>query len=124
MRRPLAVLAFLSVFLMACASAGTRTESSSSNSKSPITAKEIGAAKLPNAYTLVDRLRRSWFRSDPATGAAVAVYMDQQKLGGTSVLRDIPSVQVAELRFLPSADAIQHFGQDAKGGAIVVVRKR
>ncbi|HET7551326.1 MAG TPA: hypothetical protein VFK04_08545 [Gemmatimonadaceae bacterium] len=123
MRRSLTVFAFLSFFLAACATAGA-SGASSSNTQAPITAQEISSANLPDAYALVDRLRRTWFRNDPGTGEAVSVYMDQQKLGGTSALRDIPTVQIAELRFLPSADAIQQFGPDAKGGAIVVVRKR
>jgi hypothetical protein len=122
-RRSLTLFAFLSVFLAACASTGTTTRSSG-DSEGPITAEAISAANLPDAYTLVDRLRRTWFRSDPATGAEVSVYMDEQKLGEASTLRDIPAVQVAELRFLPSTAAVQRFGQDARGGAIVVVRKR
>ena len=123
MRRSLSVIAFLSLFLAACATAGS-TAGSSNSSKAPITAEEISTANLPDGYALVDRLRRTWFRNDPGTGAAVSVYMDQQNLGGPSALRDIPTAQIAELRFLPSPEAIQQFGQDAKGGAIVVVRRR
>ena len=123
MRRCLSVLSFLSVFLVACASAGTHTGSSNENS-SHLTSQEITAANLPTAYDLVDRLRRPWLRDDAATGGEVSVYVDNQKLGGKEKLRDIPAVDVAEMHFLPSADAVMHFGQDATGGAIVVIRKR
>jgi len=122
-RRSLTVFAFFSFFLAACATAGG-SKASTSNNQAPITAQEISTANLPDGYALVDRLRRTWFRNDAGTGAAVSVYMDQQNLGGSSALRDIPTAQIAELRFLPSPEAIQQFGQDAKGGAIVVVRRR
>lgn len=132
MRRSFLFLPLLCAFAMACASGGAKTgatsatsSSSKSASNSPtLSSADIVAADLPTAYDLVDRLRRPWLRSDPASGAAVSVYMDNQNLGGTSSLRDIPSAEVSEMQFLRSADAIARYGQDAKGGAIIIIRKR
>jgi hypothetical protein len=89
-----------------------------------ITSDEIESAKLPTAYDLVDRLRRPWLRKDALTGEDVVVYKDEQNLGGADKLRDIPSVDVAELQYLPNADAVKRWGADIKGSVIVVSRRR
>ncbi len=125
MRRTSSLLASFAVLLIACATGGmSTTGSASSASNSRLTSEEIVAANLPTAYDLVERLRRPWLRRDAATGQDVTVYMDNQKLGGVEKLRDIPSVDVAEMEYMPSDKAIMRWGQDAKGGAIVVTRKR
>ncbi|HLU25623.1 MAG TPA: hypothetical protein VKZ58_07945 [Longimicrobiales bacterium] len=89
-----------------------------------LTRAEIEAANLPNAYELVSRLRRPWLRRDPQTGAEVAVYMDDQRLGDAEKLRDIPSVEVGELLFLSYDDAVRRYGAAVQGSVIVVVRRR
>ncbi|HEU4641160.1 MAG TPA: hypothetical protein VFS44_01810 [Gemmatimonadaceae bacterium] len=89
-----------------------------------ITAEEITAANLPTAYDLVDRLRRPWLRRDAVTGGAVAVYMDEQNIGDAQKLRDIPTSEVAELRYLKNEDAIRRWGSSVTGSVILVVRRR
>jgi hypothetical protein len=121
------------MFLLACASAGKGAEASataSSDTKSSATdqsrlsSDEITAANLPTAYDLVDRLRRPWLRRDAVTGGDVVVYMDEQNVGGAGKLRDIPSVDVAELQYMPNDAAVQRWGSDIKGSVIVVTRRR
>jgi hypothetical protein len=95
------------------------------SSTNAITADQIAAANLPNAYEIVSRMRRQWFR-DMSAGASgeVGVYMDNRRLeGGREALRQIPASDVARLDYLKSADAIMRFGQEASGGAIIVTRK-
>jgi hypothetical protein len=92
--------------------------------KSRLTADEIDAAKLPNAYELVDRLRRPWLRRDALTGGDVVVYMDEQNLGGPEKLHDIPAVDVAELQYLPNEQAVRRWGAAIAGSVIVVIRRR
>ena len=41
--------------------------------------------------------------------------LDEQNLGGADKLRDIPTVDVAELQFLPHNDAVKRWGSDIKG---------
>lgn len=91
---------------------------------SRLTSDDIAAANLPNAYELVNRLRRPWLRRDAVTGAEVAVYMDDQRIGGAEKLRDIPTVQVGELRFLPNLEAVRRWGSEVTGSVILVVRRR
>ncbi|HEU4588180.1 MAG TPA: hypothetical protein VFS11_06015 [Gemmatimonadales bacterium] len=92
--------------------------------KNRLTTEEIDAAKLPNAYELVDRLRRPWLRRDALTGGEVVVYMDEQNIGGPEKLRDIPAVDVAELQYLPNDQAVRRWGSAIQGSVIVVVRRR
>lgn len=132
------VLAPLSALILACA---TSPRAAPSNDQSPeassgtdagksktdqsrLTTAEITAADLPTAYDLVDRLRRAWLRRDAATGNEVVVYMDQQNIGGATKLRDIPSVDVAELRYLPHDEAVRRWGSQVDGSVIVVTRRR
>lgn len=132
-RNTMAILS-ICVLAAACASAGGDGASLSTVSgqgaeaasadANRITAAEIAAADLPNAYELVSRLRRPWLRRDPRTGAAVAVYMDDQRIGAASKLREIPAVDVAELHFLPYDDAVRRWGTAVEGSVIVVVRRR
>ena len=89
-----------------------------------LSADEITAANRPTTYDVVDHLRRAWLRKDMLTGEEVVVYMDEQKIGGADKLRDIPTVDVAELQYLPNKDAVKRWGSDIKGGVIVVSRKR
>lgn len=139
MRRTHIALAALSAVLVACASgsksassaaAPSPTASSSKKAVKPkadpsrISPEEIQAANLPTAYDLVDRLRRPWLRRDAVTGGEVAVYMDEQNVGDASKLRDIPAVEVAELRYLKNEDAIRRWGSQVTGSVIVVVRRR
>lgn len=128
------VVVSIAVVLGACASggaSGAAGESAASAGavaqkadQNRLTLAEIEAADLPNAYELVARLRRPWLRRDPQTGAAVAVYMEDQHLGDAEKLRDIPSVEVGELLYLSYDDAVRRYGSTVRGSVIVVVRRR
>ncbi|HEU6449810.1 MAG TPA: hypothetical protein VFT57_00220 [Gemmatimonadaceae bacterium] len=127
----LALVTLCTFLLIGCASASGGSSSGASGSaaksssdQSHLTSEEIVAANLPTAYDLVDRLRRPWLRRDAATGKDVVVYMDQQNIGGAAKLRDIPSVDVAELEYLPYDQAVQRWGSQVEGSVIVVTRRR
>lgn len=131
MGRPFIALAGFCTLLVACAttgsrsvSSGTQTFTASNTDQSQLTGDEIAAANLPTAYDLVERLRRPWLRRDPMTGGEVAVMRDNVNLGGADKLRDIPAVQVAAMLFLSNADAIRRFGSDVKGSVIVITPRR
>jgi hypothetical protein len=134
----LALVTLCTFLLIGCASAGGGSSSGasgpaagasgsaakSSSDQSRLTSEEITAANLPTAYDLVDRLRRPWLRRDAATGKDVVVYMDQQNIGGAAKLRDIPSVDVAQLEYLPYDEAVRRWGSQVEGSVIVVTRRR
>lgn len=127
----------LSVLVLVCAAGATAGIAAQSDSTASVkaskheksdsnrlTADEIAASKRPTTYDAVDRLRPSWLRKDMLTGEEVVVYVDEQNIGGGDKLRDIPSVDVAELQYLPHADAVRRWGSDIKGSVIVVSRRR
>jgi hypothetical protein len=133
MRRSYAASPLLVAAFVACASSsgGTNGEtgaapaaSATSSESSRLSLNEIEAANLPTAYELVDRLRRPWLRLDAVTRGEVAVYMDNQLLGGAAKLREIPAVDVAEMQYLPNDQATQRWGSDIKGSVIVITRRR
>jgi|GEM_PF-398237 len=124
-------------FTMACASAGgggggasgapgevVTSAKSGEAEQNRITAAEIEQAGLPNAYELVNRLRRQWLRRDPRTGNAVAVVMDGQNIGTAAKLREIPAVEVAELQYMSYDDAVKRWGSTVNSSVIVVIRRR
>lgn len=134
--RQLPIVVF-SALVLAIASGGAATLVAQADSTPPaapakkakhdenrITAEEIAASKRPMVYDAVDKLRPNWLRKDMLTGEDVVVYMDEQNLGGSDKLRDMPSVDVAELQYVAHADATRRWGSDIKGSVIVVVRRR
>jgi hypothetical protein len=138
--RHLPVLALTAVAL-ACASGAAAAQADSTTPAAPAAApvkpepaksdanhlsgEEIAAANRPTIYDVVDHLRRQWLRKDMLTGEDVTVYMDEQNVGGADKLRDIPSVDVAGLEYLPHKDAVKRWGAtEIKGAVIVVSRKR
>jgi len=131
MHRFSAALPLLAVLLVACASGGATTAettaattAASGSNSARLSLEEITAANLPTGYELVDRLRRPWLRLDAITRGAVVVYMDNQNIGGAEKLREIPSVDVAEMVYMPNDQATQRWGSDIKGSVIVVTRRR
>lgn len=126
----------LSVLTLACAAGSVGTIAAQADSTAPakatapksdpshLASSEIIAANRPTTYDVVDHLRRAWLRKDLLTGEDVVVYMDEQNVGGADKLRDIPTVDVAELQYLPNKDAVKRWGSQIKGSVIVVSRKR
>ena len=124
MRRLVLSVLALPALLAACATTGTGGASSATSDSPRLTQEEIVAADLPTAYDLVDRLRRPWLRRDAVTGGDVEVYMDNRKIGGAAALREIPSVDVGALEYLPNDEAIRRWGSQVTGSVIVVTRRR
>ncbi|HWZ60370.1 MAG TPA: hypothetical protein VNW46_15430 [Gemmatimonadaceae bacterium] len=129
MSRLALTLLALSAVAIACSSGAsgakpaTAATPAQSSGQSVLTGEEIAASKYPTAYDVVERLRRPWLRKDPTTGADVAVYMDEQNIGGADKLRDLPAVTVAEMDFLLNAAAIRRYGSSVTGSVIIVTRK-
>ena len=124
MRRLLLSIVCFPAIFAGCATAGTGGSTAANPGNPRLAQAEVEAANLPTAYDLVDRLRRPWLRRDAVTGAEVTVYMDNQNLGGAQKLREIPSVDVGELTYLPHDEAVRRWGADIPGSVIVVTRRR
>ena len=112
----------LASVLLACASA---PGAGSTNATGPITAEEIAAANVPNAYEAVSRLRNAWFRDRSGGGSetrAPLVFVGEtRQINGVDDLRNFRAQEIAEIRFVRGADAVSRWGMDGRGGAIFVV---
>jgi hypothetical protein len=125
MRFPSVVFAVLvAAFAAGSRPSAAQSPAPASADQSRLTTADIAAANLPTAYDLVDRLRRPWLRRDAVTGAEVAVYQDNQNIGGAEKLRDIPAATISGLQLLSNADAVHRYGNDVKGSVIVVTPRR
>lgn len=114
------LIASLAALTIGCASAPTADKNSEADNS--LTAAEITASGLPTAYDVVERLRPRWRRDLSLPGnAEVSVYLDRRRLGGIEALKDIASRDITELRYMKGTDAIMRWGQEARGGAIIVI---
>ncbi|HEU0012704.1 MAG TPA: hypothetical protein VFQ45_03435 [Longimicrobium sp.] len=96
-----------------------------------ISEEEIRARpELRNAYDLVQSLRPQWLRTRGTSTAGYAnvptiqAYLDSQRLGNASQLRNVESTAIKEIRYLDSMAASSRFGSDNTAGAIQVVSNR
>jgi hypothetical protein len=56
-------------------------------------------------------------------GELPAVYVDNVRYGDLEVLRDIPLIEIRELRFINGPDATNRWGTGVVAGVIEVIRK-
>lgn len=97
--------------------------------------------ELRNAYILIEALHSNWMRErgvrpQPARAVAVGarsvagenggiqVYLDGHRMGGTEVLRGIPSGTVYSIRRINGVQAQARFGVGHSEGAILVATSR
>jgi hypothetical protein len=100
-----------------------------------ISAQEIDLvrAETSDAYDIVKRLRPQYLRGRGAssfgnaaggrTTAAPKVILDGSPIGEIDALRQIPAMNVREIRYLSSSDATTQFGTGYDGGAVVVLTR-
>jgi hypothetical protein len=93
-----------------------------------ITQEELEASMATNALEAIQRLRPNFLSTrGPGTINAVdegiIVYANGIRLGGTDTLRDLPVVEIKEIRYMSAADATQRFGTGHSHGAILITRK-
>jgi hypothetical protein len=93
-----------------------------------ITQEELEGSMATNALEAIQRLRPNFLSTrGPGTINAVdegiIVYVNGIRLGGTDTLRDLPVVDLKEIRYMSAADATQRFGTGHSHGAILITRK-
>ena len=90
---------------------------------------------VQTAYGIVQRLRPAMLRVRSGNASAsgnntdvganeIAVYLDNQRMGGLRALEDITLSQIKEIKYLGASDATTLFGTNNSAGAIQVVGKR
>jgi hypothetical protein len=94
--------------------------------RNEITRADMVEKGARNVYDGIRMLHSAWLRpsrslsSSTQQNPVVAVYRDGSLVGGTSTLRDMSVDSVGRVEYVEPADAVQRFGTDAAGGAIVV----
>lgn len=98
-----------------------------------ITQEELDqeAARSPDLFRAVRILRRHFMEGPRGTrsmGAGMVntrpiVYLNDNRMGDVAILRDIPTREVAEIRFIPPTEASTRYGMD-HGGGVILVRTR
>jgi hypothetical protein len=93
-----------------------------------ITQEELEGSMATNALDAIQRLRPNFLSTrGPGTINAVdegiIVYANGIRLGGIDTLRDVPLVDIKEIRYMSAADATQRFGTGHSHGAILITRK-
>jgi hypothetical protein len=89
-----------------------------------IAQNELESVEASNAYDAVARLRPLWLSrrsgSSSLQPTPLLVYVDHRPVGGIDALRDIPTVQVKTLRYVPPVDARLTYNTQADNGIIEV----
>lgn len=107
--------------LVACVSAGAKRPLK----RDPylISAAELAESSVSNLYDAVRQLRPGWLRPTGRTAGTqgVAVYLDEQLLGGGAALRRFSTHSVQELRYLRPTEAQVRYGPNNMGRAAIVL---
>ena len=123
-RRASYVLAGLS--LTACAAATSSTHPFARTGRDVITAAEIVASRVTDAYQAVAQLRPEFLRRRSSTAVptfapvSVQVYLDDMPFGTAESLRYIPLDRVRIIRFMSRHEADLRWGGTHAAGAILV----
>jgi hypothetical protein len=92
-----------------------------------ITAEQIQERGFRNAYEAVEALRAAWLVERPdglSVQREIQVYLDNSRLGGVQMLRQISTSQIESIRYIDPATAINRWGVDHGQGVIMVVSRR
>jgi hypothetical protein len=116
----LAVLA--AVVIAGCTARGT--EAAPRRDNTVITQDELQDARAINAYELVRALRPGWLRVRGTTTLSyreqVIVYVNEVRMGGEDVLRQLRPEAIQSMRYLDEVNATARYGGGHSAGAILV----
>ena len=124
-RRVSFLLAGLSVTACAAATPSTRPAFAGAG-RDVITAAEIVASRVTDAYQAVTQLRPEFLRrrgmnAIPSfTSPSIQVYLDELPFGTAESLHYIPLDRVRLIRYIPAAEADLRWGGSHRAGAIIV----
>ncbi len=104
-------------------------ESIRDNRRSVLTRAEISEHVLSNAYQAIELLRPEWLRQRPPdvwgqlSAATAVVYLDDQRLGPLSTLRDISVNDIESIRLVSVAEATNRWGTGHNQGVIQITTR-
>lgn len=107
---------------VACA----HTQQLDETQRNVITADQIEAAQVATAYDLIVKYRANFLHSRGPNSILLkrpkepTVYLDDVEYGLINSLRNIPAVQISEIRFIEGWDAMTKYGSDHVAGVIQI----
>ena len=125
-----AVHVLAAVGLAACASAGA--SSRPAKDYNVISQSEITAQNGVNAYDVISHLRpqylktrgRTTIQTAPTVASEYAsVFLDSQFYGDLNSLRNIASINIKEIRYLPANESVTRYGMQY-GNGVIEIRTR
>lgn len=123
-------LVCVGVVSMGCAAATSASRPVASAGRDVITAAEIVAARVTDAYQAVAQLRPEFLRRRGVTAIAsfsspsVIVYLDDMEFGTVESLRSVPLGRVRLIRYISQNEADLRWGRHHPAGAIHVTTQR
>lgn len=113
----------------ACASGGGGRSAAEGRQSDVIFRPEIAKTSALNAYEAVRLLRPAFLAGRGPTSllrvregsSAPVVYLDNQRFGDASTLRNIPVDGIVEIRFIGATQAQMKWGSDHPAGVILVL---
>jgi hypothetical protein len=122
------VVAATAACTSATPSGGAPAARTRSDSKT-VTAEELSQATQVNLYDYVSAYRPRWLQSrSPSNlrgqGLDVVVFVDDSRLGATSLLKGVSPLGVKMIRYYDAAEAQQRFNVREVGAVIQVVTEK
>jgi hypothetical protein len=115
----------------ACAPAPGATQAGSAPGarNNVLTQAQLSATNSMNLYDAIPKLHPDWLSSrgptsvTDATATSVSIFMGGTMLGKAEALRDVPVIDVAEVRYWDAGQAAARFGMGHPRGVIEITRK-
>ena len=114
--------------LLACARPSSPTQAAPS-SRTTLTQSQLSATNARNLYEAIEKLRPDWLTSRGPTSVTneaptvASVYMNGTMIGKADALRDIPILEVTEVRYWDVGQASARFGMGHPRGVIELTRR-
>jgi hypothetical protein len=119
---PRVILLGVLVAVAGCTARGT--EAAPRRDNTVITQEELQDSRAINAYELVRALRPGWLRVRGTTTLSyreqVIVYVNEVRMGGVDVLRQLRPEAIQSMRYLDEVNATARYGGGHSAGAILV----
>jgi len=104
----------------------THVRQTDDTNRNIITEEQIDAARVPTAYDVIMKYRANFLTSRGPNSITLkqpkepTVYLDNVEYGLVSSLRNIPAIQIAQIRFIEGWDAMTKYGSDHVAGVIQI----
>jgi hypothetical protein len=121
--------AFLCLLGACTVPAGTSQATPAGQSRSVLTHAQLAATNSDNLFDAINKLHSEWLSTRGPTSVtdssptSVSIFMGGTMLGKAEALREVPVIDVAEVRYWDAGQAAARFGMGHPRGVIEITRK-